>query len=92
MDHLTFADTAVKDNRFHLAPCPGETGDTYLFGPDETFQQFVLSILEPLIQTGHSLLNQSPNHVIIYKTGKRDRRRDRWAMGGGAGVGEVILE
>lgn len=87
MDHLTFADTAVKVNRAQLTPYPGRTGETYLFGPNETFQQFVLSVLEPLIQTGHSLLNQSPNHVIIYKTGKIDRRRDRWVMGGG----EVIL-
>lgn len=44
---------------------PVKTGRKYLFGPNETFQKLVLSILKALIQTGHSFLNQSPNHVII---------------------------
>lgn len=44
---------------------PVKTGRKYLFCPNETFQKLVLSILKALIQTGHSFLNQSPNHVII---------------------------
>lgn len=27
----------LKDNRVHLTPHPGKTGEKYLFGPNETF-------------------------------------------------------
>lgn len=37
----------------------------YLLGAVETLQQFVLSVLVALIQTGNALLNQSPHHVVI---------------------------
>lgn len=44
----------------------------YLLGSIEALQQFVLSVLEALIQSGHALLNQGPHHVVVQQTGGRN--------------------
>lgn len=47
-----------------------------LLGSIETLQQFVLSVLKALVQTGDTLLDQRPHHIVVEQTW--DKQRDRW--------------